>query len=74
MPPFSMALLEGRDRIGGRTYIGEALGGQFELGGTYVHWTHPTLPEALNLRFLTTMLIKNKYNVIRRMNMIIIYN
>lgn len=39
----SVAILEGRDRIGGRTYTGEAFGDEIELGGTYVHWTHPTI-------------------------------
>ncbi|KAF5858092.1 hypothetical protein ETB97_004900 [Aspergillus alliaceus] len=39
----SVVLLEGRDRIGGRTYTTEAFGDQVELGGTYVHWTHPTI-------------------------------
>ncbi|KAJ6785624.1 hypothetical protein PWT90_00497 [Aphanocladium album] len=35
----AVLLLEGRDRIGGRTYTTEAFGGQFDLGGGYVHWT-----------------------------------
>ncbi|MFD9903011.1 flavin monoamine oxidase family protein [Streptomyces sp. NPDC059063] len=37
----SVVLLEARDRIGGRTYTGEAFGRQVEFGGTYVHWTQP---------------------------------
>lgn len=32
-------LLEARDRIGGRTYTGEAFGRQVEFGGAYAHWT-----------------------------------
>ncbi|KXH42329.1 lysyl oxidase-like protein 2/3/4 [Colletotrichum nymphaeae SA-01] len=31
-------LLEGRDRIGGRTWTANALGDDFEMGGTWVHW------------------------------------
>ncbi|KAF4776407.1 lysyl oxidase-like protein 2/3/4 [Colletotrichum scovillei] len=31
-------LLEGRDRIGGRTWTANALGEDFEMGGTWVHW------------------------------------
>lgn len=39
----SVLLLEARDRIGGRTYTTEAFGGQFDLGGGYVHWTQPAV-------------------------------
>ena len=31
-------LVEGRDRIGGRTWTAKALGQEFEMGGTWVHW------------------------------------
>lgn len=34
-------LLEGRDRLGGRTWTDRRLGCDLELGGTYVHWYHP---------------------------------
>ena len=34
-------ILEGRDRIGGRTWRTEYQGQQFELGGAYVHWAQP---------------------------------
>jgi monoamine oxidase len=34
-------LLEGRDRLGGRTWTREALGRRIELGGTWVHWIQP---------------------------------
>ncbi|RJE25247.1 hypothetical protein PHISCL_02397 [Aspergillus sclerotialis] len=37
----SVALLEARDRVGGRTYVGKVFGEDLELGGTYVHWTQP---------------------------------
>ncbi|KAE8135049.1 hypothetical protein BDV38DRAFT_294879 [Aspergillus pseudotamarii] len=39
----SVVLLEGRDRVGGRTFTAEAFGTELDLGGTYVHWTHPTI-------------------------------
>jgi len=31
-------LVEGRDRIGGRTWTAKAIGEEFEMGGTWVHW------------------------------------
>ena len=34
-------LLEGRDRLGGRTWTDYRLGCDLEMGGTYVHWYHP---------------------------------
>lgn len=34
-------VLEGRDRIGGRTWTDHRLGCDLELGGTYVHWYQP---------------------------------
>ncbi|KAK8099710.1 lysyl oxidase-like protein 2/3/4 [Apiospora kogelbergensis] len=34
-------LVEGRDRIGGRTWTAKALGQHFEMGGTWVHWIQP---------------------------------
>ncbi|SPD59022.1 flavin monoamine oxidase family protein [Cupriavidus neocaledonicus] len=39
MAGHSVLLLEARDRIGGRTWWGKALGLDLDLGGTYVHWT-----------------------------------
>lgn len=36
-----VAVLEARDRIGGRTWYGSRLGRELELGGTWVHWTQP---------------------------------
>ncbi|MGW0699018.1 flavin monoamine oxidase family protein [Streptomyces sp. NPDC002867] len=39
----SVVLLEARDRVGGRTYMGEAFGRRMEFGGTYVHWTQPNV-------------------------------
>lgn len=34
-------ILEGRDRLGGRTWTDYRLGCDLEMGGTYVHWYHP---------------------------------
>lgn len=34
----NVLLVEGRDRIGGRTWTAKALGEEFEMGGTWVHW------------------------------------
>ncbi|OQV06630.1 hypothetical protein CLAIMM_11172 [Cladophialophora immunda] len=40
---YSVALLEARSRVGGRTFVEKAFGGtvDLELGGAYVHWTQP---------------------------------
>ena len=38
---YSVALLEARDRVGGRLYTAKGLDGDLELGGGYVHWTQP---------------------------------
>ncbi|MSO57653.1 MAG: FAD-dependent oxidoreductase [Thermoleophilia bacterium] len=35
------AVLEARDRIGGRTWVGPGLGLELELGGGWVHWLQP---------------------------------
>lgn len=37
----SVIVLEARDRIGGRTWVDNRLGGPLEIGGTWVHWTQP---------------------------------
>ncbi|KEF59641.1 lysyl oxidase-like protein 2/3/4 [Exophiala aquamarina CBS 119918] len=37
----SVLIIEGRDRIGGRTWTAEAFGESFEMGGTWVHWNQP---------------------------------
>ncbi|WP_263248008.1 flavin monoamine oxidase family protein [Saccharopolyspora rosea] len=37
----SVAVLEARDRIGGRTWTDERLGRRLEMGGTWVHWLQP---------------------------------
>ncbi|WP_165346750.1 flavin monoamine oxidase family protein [Gottfriedia acidiceleris] len=38
---FKTLILEGRDRIGGRTWTDTRLGVDLELGGTWVHWGQP---------------------------------
>jgi monoamine oxidase len=38
---YSVVHLEARERVGGRTYTGDAFGGTVEFGGAYVHWTQP---------------------------------
>lgn len=38
---YSVALVEARDRVGGRLYTAKGLDGNLELGGGYVHWTQP---------------------------------
>lgn len=43
----SVLLLEGRDRVGGRTWRVERNGHPFELGGAYVHWLQPHLTAEL---------------------------
>lgn len=37
----SVVVLEGRDRMGGRTWVDERFGASLEMGGTWVHWTQP---------------------------------
>jgi monoamine oxidase len=37
----SVVLLEGRDRIGGRTWTDNRLGLKLEMGGMWVHWSQP---------------------------------
>lgn len=51
----SVVLLEARDRVGGRTYTGSALGGRLELGGGYVHWAQPNIWSELQRYGLTAL-------------------
>ncbi|KAB1645053.1 flavin monoamine oxidase family protein [Gulosibacter chungangensis] len=44
----SVLVIEGRDRIAGRTWYEERLGMGLELGGTWVHWTQPYVWRELN--------------------------
>ncbi|KAL4910837.1 hypothetical protein BDW74DRAFT_172298 [Aspergillus multicolor] len=37
----NVLLLDARDRIGGRTWTAAALGENFEMGGTWIHWNQP---------------------------------
>ena len=34
-------VVEGRDRLGGRTWVDDRLGTRLEMGGTWVHWLSP---------------------------------
>jgi monoamine oxidase len=36
-----VAIVEARDRIGGRTFVTEQGGQKYEIGGTWVHWGQP---------------------------------
>jgi monoamine oxidase len=38
---FKVALLEARDRIGGRTWTSNIEGFNYEMGGTWIHWEQP---------------------------------
>lgn len=38
---YKVLILEGRDRMGGRTWYDKRLGRYLEMGGTYVHWFQP---------------------------------
>lgn len=51
----SVILLEARDRIGGRTYVGNAFGGTLELGGAFVHWTQPHVWRELHRHGMTSL-------------------
>ncbi|KAF1851637.1 flavin-containing amine oxidase [Cucurbitaria berberidis CBS 394.84] len=42
-------LLEGRDRIGGRTWHGTLDGFNYEMGGTWIHWTMPHIYREVSL-------------------------
>lgn len=37
----SVLVVEGRDRLGGRAYRGDAFGRRLEFGGAWVHWFQP---------------------------------
>lgn len=36
-----VAIVEARDRIGGRTFVAEQDGQKYEIGGTWIHWGQP---------------------------------
>lgn len=38
---FKPLILEGRDRIGGRTWVDRRIGCNLELGGAWIHWFQP---------------------------------
>ena len=45
----NVLIIEGRDRIGGRTWTAKALGEEFEMGGTWVLTSHSFDGECLAL-------------------------
>lgn len=47
-PTLRVLLVEARDRIGGRTWTAKAFGEEFEMGGTWVHWSQPHLYHELH--------------------------
>ncbi|RVU23272.1 FAD-dependent oxidoreductase [Streptomyces antnestii] len=61
---YSVVQLEARDRIGGRTFLGEAFGSSVDFGGTYVHWTQPHVwpeLERYGIGVVTPMEIERAY-------------
>lgn len=40
---YKTLVLEGRDRMGGRTWVDHRMGKNLEMGGTYVHWFQPNI-------------------------------
>ncbi|MFB7715375.1 flavin monoamine oxidase family protein [Streptomyces sp. NPDC056105] len=61
---YSVVQLEARDRIGGRTFLGEAFGRSVDFGGTYVHWTQPHVwceLERYGIGVVTPMEIERAY-------------
>lgn len=40
---YKTLILEGRDRMGGRTWYDHRMGRYLEMGGTYVHWFQPNV-------------------------------
>lgn len=44
-----MLLLEGRDRIGGRTWHADVEGFKYEMGGTWIHWHMPHIYREVSL-------------------------
>ncbi len=44
----NVLVLEAKDRLGGRSWLTELAGIPIELGGGYVHWTHPHIWAEIN--------------------------
>ncbi|KAM0549224.1 hypothetical protein ACHAPJ_009534 [Fusarium lateritium] len=63
MAGFNVILLEGRDRIGGRTYTAEVDGHLYEMGGTWVHWNQPHVYRELTRYGLTSFLTSHDQSV-----------
>ncbi|KAJ3957483.1 hypothetical protein N0V92_005947 [Colletotrichum tropicale] len=47
-PGMNVLLLEGSDRIGGRTWTASVLGEDCEMGGTWMHWCQPHIYNELH--------------------------
>ncbi|KAF4963193.1 hypothetical protein FSARC_8771 [Fusarium sarcochroum] len=60
---FNVLLLEGRDRIGGRTYTAEVDGHLYEMGGTWVHWNQPHTYREMTRYGLTSLLTSHDKTV-----------
>ncbi len=57
-------ILEGRDRMGGRTWYDNRMGRDLEMGGTYVHWFQPHIWSEItryNLEIQQVPLINEAY-------------
>lgn len=50
-------LLEGRDRIGGRTWNGIVDGFNYEMGGTWIHWHMPHIYREMSFYNMQSELI-----------------
>ena len=48
-----VAIVEARDRIGGRTFVTEQGGQKYEIGGTWIHWGQPYVWSELHRYGLT---------------------
>jgi monoamine oxidase len=59
----SVLLLEGRDRIGGRTYSITLHGEVVEMGGTAIHWTEPHIWAEITRYGLESDVMKYDYAV-----------
>lgn len=63
MTGLDVLLLEGRDRIGGRTFTGEVDGHLYEMGGTWVHWSQPHTYREMSRYGLTSLLVSHDKSI-----------
>ncbi|KAK7217706.1 hypothetical protein V2G26_005709 [Clonostachys chloroleuca] len=64
----SVLLVEGRDRIGGRTWTAKALGEEFEMGGTWIHWNQPHVYAELHRYGLQSIMKTSEGNLDAKAN------